>query len=154
MESSCRFKQPPNSGTTHCCYKGVVSLVLLAVCDADYKFTLVDFGEAGSNNVGIFDHSDIVYDLENDELNIHKGHGLIPGSLIESQCYFVGDEAFGLSTRMMRPYPGSFLTENRRIFNYHLSRAPRVIENGFDILKSRWRVLRKPIEEKENSKNR
>ena len=62
-----------------------------------------------------------------------------------SQCYFVGEKAFGLSTRMMWPYPGACLPENKRISNYRLPSVHRVIENAFGILASRWRVLRQPI---------
>ena len=67
------------------------------MCDANYKFTLVDFGEVESDNgAGICYHRDISYVLEHDELNIPNGHGLLPGSLIRTHCYFVGDEAFRL----------------------------------------------------------
>lgn len=61
-------------------------------------------------------------------------------------CTFVGDDAFALTTRMMKPYSGRCMADNKkRIFNYRLSRARRVIENAFGIMASRFRVFRRPI---------
>lgn len=57
----------------------------------------------------------------------------------------MGDDAFPLICRMMKPYPGRGLILNRRLFNYRLSRARRIIENSFGILVSRWRIFTKPI---------
>lgn len=59
----------------------------------------------------------------------------------------VGDEAFQLSHFLLRPYPGrGLVSDDRRIYNYRLSRARRVIENAFGILVSRRRILKKPFE--------
>jgi hypothetical protein len=46
----------------------------------------------------------------------------------------VGDEAFALSNAMMRPYGGKDLPQNKTVFNYRLSQAPRFIECSFGIL--------------------
>ena len=57
----------------------------------------------------------------------------------------VADDAFGLKTHMMKPYPTQNLSLHQRVFNYRLSRARRVIENAFGIAASRFRIFRRPI---------
>jgi hypothetical protein len=51
---------------------------------------------------------------------------------------FIGDEAFGVSEHMLRPYFGKHLDVAKKIFNYRLCRAGRCIECAFGIL-AKWR---------------
>ena len=55
--------------------------------------------------------------------------------------FFVCDDAFPLGLHLMKPYSKQHLSEERRIFNYRLSRARRVSENALGILAARFGVL-------------
>ena len=128
--------------------KTFFSLVLLAVCDARYTFTLVDAGQYGSNNdSGVLKNSDFGKSFDNGMFDYPPPEEIPGCSLPKAPYFLVGDEIFPLKDWLMRPYPGKGLTETQSVFNYRLSRARRVIENTFGIFVSRWRVFRGPIVE-------
>jgi hypothetical protein len=132
------IKAPPHSGSLYFNYKKSFSIVLLAACDHQYKFTIVDCGAYGSaSDGGIFAQSEFEKCLNSNDLNISVKNCKLPLSDIEMPYYFVADEAFPLSKRIMRPYPGQFLNEKKSVFNYRLSKARCIIENTFGILVSR-----------------
>ena len=135
---------PANQSSTFFNYKKTHSIVLMAVCDAQYMFTLVDIGDSGRQSDGtVYANSNLAYAIENQILNT-PSDCKIPGSNKVLPYVFIGDDAFGLKRHMMKPYPFSNLSESKLVFNYRLSRARRVIENMFGICASRFRVFHRP----------
>jgi len=70
----------------------------------------------------------------------------LPHSQITLPNTFVGDEAYPLTTYLMKLYSRRTLERSKAIFNYRLSRAHRVVESAFRICASKWRILDKAIE--------
>ncbi|KYN50224.1 hypothetical protein ALC62_04152 [Cyphomyrmex costatus] len=138
---------PNNCGSMYYNYKNSHSLVLLAICDAEYVFRFVDIGAYGRrSDGGIFKDSIMGTKFENKQLNVPEATPISDEREIPLPFCIVGDEAFPLTMYLLRPYPGKQkITPQKRIFNYRLSRARRVIENCFGILVSKWRIFRKPI---------
>ena len=139
------MQAPRGAGSTFFNYKGTHSIVILAVCNAYYRFILVDVGDAGRHSDGgVLSQSTFGQALESHSLPIPSSRAL-PGTNIEVPFVFVGDEAFPVRTNMLRSYPGRNLAERAAIFNYRLSRARRTIENSFGVLAARWRIFRRSI---------
>ncbi|XP_023239755.1 protein ALP1-like [Centruroides sculpturatus] len=110
-------------------------------CDEKYRFIYVDIGGfGGRSDGGIFSHSSLGRSLETEKLDWPQSSP-VSGMPCNLPYFMVDDEAFPLKTYLLRPYPGRQLTTKKRIFNYRLSRARRVIENTFGILSARWRIL-------------
>lgn len=126
------MKAPPDSGSLYYNYKGTNSIVLMAVVDHNYCFSYIDVGCNGRvSDGGVFRNCSLYQELEN---------GVLPEGYV-----LVGDNAFPLKEYLLKPYPGNRLTLQQIFFNYRLSRARRIVENGFGILAARFRVFEKPM---------
>lgn len=136
---------PPNSGSIYYNYKHTHSIVLMAICDANYKFLYIDVGRNGrQSDGGIFNKCSFATALDDGELQLPEPRALA-GNELHLPYVVVADDAFALRTNVMKPYPGRNLNPSQRIFNYRLSRARRVIENAFGIMCSKFRVMHSPI---------
>lgn len=137
-----RIVPPPLSGSYYYNYKGFHSIVLMAVVSADYEFLYVDVGKNGRlSDGGVFARSEFYRRLQTGGLELPPDEDNVEGL----PFVFLADEAFGLGPHLMRPFPQRTLTPERRVFNFRLARARRVVENAFGILASRFRLFQTAI---------
>ena len=135
------LKPPAHSGSQYFNYKHTFTIVLLAIVDADYKFIFADVGCNGRiSNGGVLKNCSLYQALEDKALKIPR-ETLLPGT---DQCFphvIVADDAFPLKVYIMKLYSQNTLKQEKRLFNYRLSRARRVVENAFGILPNRFRIF-------------
>lgn len=121
-------------------YKEYYSVVLMAVADSKFRFVYVNVSSFGKDcDPTTFKESTLWQSIQTKSLQLSE-ESCLPGT--ESPkvpYYFVG--AFGLHTHLMRPYGGTHLTLEKRIFNYRLCRARRYVEWAFGILSNKWRIF-------------
>lgn len=112
---------PTGAGSEYYNYKKVQSVVLMAVADASYIFTMIDIGAYGSESDRcLFNTSQIGHALANGSLGIPPCSKL-PYSDIILPKFIVGDEAFPLKPYLMKPYAGrntGLLPPDQVIYNY------------------------------------
>ncbi|XP_069837965.1 uncharacterized protein [Dendropsophus ebraccatus] len=136
-----RVQQPPHSGSRFYNYKKYFSVVLMAVADANCKFVAIDVGAYGSTGDSrVLQTSQIGLQIlrAGDQLPAAEP---LPGSTDPVPFVMISDEAFPLLPNLLRPYPRRELDTRKRIFNFRLARARRVVECTFGIMSSQWRIL-------------
>ncbi|XP_018364060.1 PREDICTED: uncharacterized protein LOC108761821 [Trachymyrmex cornetzi] len=132
------IKKPPCSGSQYYNYKSFFSIVLLALCDANHKFTWVDIGQFGSiSDGGVWRNSELAADLASGDADLPLPIPL-PGRDVPFPHVIVADEAFPLNTYLMRPYarrngltdryiPTTSMSAKKIIHAAHTVKAPPVV---------------------------
>uniref|UniRef100_A0A1E1WI72 DDE Tnp4 domain-containing protein n=1 Tax=Pectinophora gossypiella TaxID=13191 RepID=A0A1E1WI72_PECGO len=140
-----RIQCPRNSGSLYFNYKKYNSIVLLALVDSNYLFTVIDVGSYGrENDSAIFQSSILGQKLNEETLDLPEEEELVFGGP-KMPYVIVADEAFGIYRNLMRPYPGRCLPTDKKIFNYRLSRARRYVECVFGQITSKFRIFHNTI---------
>ena len=144
------LRYPPGSGSDFYNYKGFYSVVLLAFVDFDYKLLFAEVGCQGRiSDGGAYRSSQFFKALNQQQLGLPPPQPL-PRSNDDfwfgedSDCLpvvFVADDAFPLGVHCMKPFSQKGLTDDKRIFNYRLSRMRRISENAFGIWANRFRLF-------------
>lgn len=83
--------------------------------------------------------------MNNEQLNLPKEIVNLPDSNIKTFLYFIGDDAFRLSNRIMKPYSGKNLSDKQQICNYRFLRARRTVKSAFGIFANKWRIFHTSI---------
>ncbi|XP_063788617.1 uncharacterized protein LOC134944002 [Pseudophryne corroboree] len=91
-----RITPPSKSGSLYYNYKGFLSIVLMAIVNANYEFIFIDVGKNGRASDG-----GSLKDTASIGGSSHSKQGL--------NFLVVGDEAFALHEYILKPYPHNYL---------------------------------------------
>lgn len=115
----------------------------MACANANYEITWCEVGCNGRISDGGVIRSTAFYEkLINGSLDLPDA---VAVKGVNLPYVFIGDEAFALREDFLKPFSQASLTTARRIYNYRLSRARRIIENVFGIICQRFRILQSTI---------
>lgn len=109
-----RVIKPMHTGSLYFNYKHYFSIVLLALCDANYNFLYIDVGAYGkSSDSAVFKDTSFYTNLIKNSLNIPNAKPLTDNG--DNIPYVIlGDEAFALHENLMRPYGGHNLSYDKK----------------------------------------
>ena len=128
-----RIVCPKLTGTQYYNYKGFFSIALMAVCNANYCFMIIDLGQYGSNNdSGVLASSVMGVMFDNGEMNLPAPSKIYQLPDQDLPYFLLGDEIFPLKNWLMQPFPGAGATEEEKIYNYRHSRARRPFQTHLE----------------------
>ena len=97
------LKKPKNSGALYHNYKGLFSIVMLALVDRQYKFRSVDVGTAGScSDAQIFNTCHLKRKIGDGSIDFPNPATITQGGR-DVPYFILADDAFALKTWLMNP---------------------------------------------------
>jgi hypothetical protein len=97
-----RIVKPGRNGSLYFNYKHYSSVVLLTVVDSNFRFVDIDVGSSGKDSdATVVRNCSLWQKLETNTLYLPRPEA-VPGVDIPPPFAFVGEEAFGLSTNLLR----------------------------------------------------
>ena len=114
-------------------------MILLAIVDSKYQFIMCDFSRNGRISDGdVLQNTKFFEKLENKLLRIQTEED-ITNSCRSLPYVFVADDALSLRVDMIKPFrQANLICVDRKIYNYRVSRARRIVENAFGIMALRF----------------
>ena len=137
-------KPPTGFESDYFNYKKFFSIIMLAVVNAELKFTYVNVGAPGrSNDSSVYTRSTLSEVIHSP---IYENHFIYVNNL-KVRCHLVADSAFPLDHTLMKPYAiRPNMDRAQATFNYRLSRCRCTVERAFGLMKNRFRSLHKKME--------
>ncbi|XP_064465442.1 uncharacterized protein LOC135376958 [Ornithodoros turicata] len=141
----CHFpvSPPKQHAADYYNYKGWYSIILLALVDHLYRFRYINLGSPGRcHDAHVYGRSRLCALVDGEYFRSHV-------TTIEETPVapvILCDQAFPLTTNLLKPFPNPPKETPQAVFNYNLSRTRRVVENAFGRLKARFRFVMKRME--------
>lgn len=137
-----RMQKPNGAGSQFFNYKRYNSIVLQGVVDGYGNFIAIEVGDFGrASDGGVFRNSNFGNKFFSNQLDLPSPRKISKNDQFDFPYVFVGDDAYPLTKNLLKPFPQKNLSSSKRIFNYRLSRARRLVECAFGMLTKKFRVL-------------
>ncbi|KAJ8982008.1 hypothetical protein NQ317_004095, partial [Molorchus minor] len=143
-----RIKCPKKAGSHYFNYKKFHSIVLFAVVDAHYRFLYVNVGCQGRiSDGGVVAHTSFGRALDENRLSIPSPEPLSGRKKKKRHTFLLQMTPFPLTENILKPYACDLIKGSpKRVCNYRISRARRVVENVFGLLSSVFRIFQRSME--------
>ncbi|KAH7974258.1 hypothetical protein HPB49_013351 [Dermacentor silvarum] len=143
------IKKPSKSSGMYMNSKKTFSLILLAVVDANCKFIYIDVGAKGAQEANeVWQATPLHKALSSNKARLPEVVKVASSPDILLPPVFVTDDPLPLERHVMKPFGGTNLTQDKRMFNDRLSRARQVVDDAFGTMENRFGCLRNVIQER------